>query len=113
MSTGELFLVTSRIRRIEYQTTSSQSHLFTKHMSTAVIASSLVLPAVVPIFEAFRLHSTGLFLIGLFLLTGLWTPFYVLVGRFREEEAAVSLRCSAATGRVLCRPGLSTTRRAG
>jgi hypothetical protein len=113
MSTGELFLGTPRILRAAYQTTSSQSHLFTTRVSAAVIASSLVLPAVVPIVEAFSLHSTGLFLIGLFLLTGFWTPFYVLVRRFREEDAAASLLRSAAAGRVLCRPGLSTTRRTG
>jgi len=110
MSTGELFLGTLRILRAELQTATPRSHLITRRMSAAVIASSLVLPAVVPIFEAFSVHSTGLFLIGLFLLTGFWTPFYVLVCRFREEEVAASLHCTAPHPRALCRPSASATK---
>ncbi|MFZ0678034.1 hypothetical protein [Candidatus Binatus sp.] len=55
---------------------------------TAVIASALVLPALVPFFEAFRLRSIGLFLTGLFFLLGFGVSYYILLRWFLEMDTA-------------------------
>jgi hypothetical protein len=57
-------------------------------MFTAVIASALVLPALVPFFEAFRLGSMGLFLTGLFFLLGFGVSYYILLRWFLEMDTA-------------------------
>ena len=62
----------------------------TTRMFTAVIASALVLPALVPFFEAFRLRSMGLFLTGLFFLLGFGVSYYILLRWFLEMDAAAS-----------------------
>jgi hypothetical protein len=54
----------------------------TTRMYTAVIASALVLPALVPFFESFRLRSIGLFLTGLFFLLGFGVSYYILLVGF-------------------------------
>jgi Na+/melibiose symporter-like transporter len=60
----------------------------TTRMFTAVIASALVLPALVPFFEAFRLGSMGLFLTGLFFLLGFGVSYYILLRWFLEMDTA-------------------------
>ena len=60
----------------------------TTRMFTAAIASALVLPALVPCFEAFRLHSMALFLTGLFFLLGFGVPYYILLRWFLEMDTA-------------------------
>jgi Na+/melibiose symporter-like transporter len=60
----------------------------TTRMFTAVIASALVLPALVPFFEAFRLRSMGLFLTGLFFLLGFGVSYYILLRWFLEMDTA-------------------------
>jgi hypothetical protein len=60
----------------------------TTRMFTAAIASALVLPALVPFFEAFRLHSMGLFLTGLFFLLGFGVSYYILLRWFLEMDTA-------------------------
>jgi hypothetical protein len=57
-------------------------------MFTAAIASALVLPALVPFFEAFRLRSMALFLTGLFLLLGFGVSYYILFRWFLEMDIA-------------------------
>jgi Na+/melibiose symporter-like transporter len=61
----------------------------TTRMYTAVIASALVLPALVPFFESFRLRSIGLFLTGLFFLLGFGVSYYILLRWFLEMDLAV------------------------
>jgi Na+/melibiose symporter-like transporter len=60
----------------------------TTRMFTAAIASALVLPTLVPLFEAFRLRSTVLFLTGLFFLLGFGVSYYVLLRWFLEMDTA-------------------------
>ena len=60
----------------------------TTRVFTAVIASALVLPALVPFFEAFRLRSMGLFLTGLFFLLGFGVAYYILLRWFLEMDTA-------------------------
>ena len=60
----------------------------TTRIFTAAIASALVLPAVVPFFEAFRLRSMGLFLTGLFFLLGFGVSYYILLHWFLEMGTA-------------------------
>ena len=60
----------------------------TPRIFTAAIASALVLPAVVPFFEAFRLRSMGLFLTGLFFLLGFGVSYYILLRWFLEMDIA-------------------------
>jgi hypothetical protein len=60
----------------------------TTRMFTAVIASALVLPALVPFFEAFRLRSMGLFLTGLFFLLGFGVSYYILLRWFLAMDTA-------------------------
>jgi hypothetical protein len=55
---------------------------------TAVVASALVLPALVPFFEAFRLHSMALFLTGLFFSLGFGVSYYILLRWFLEMDTA-------------------------
>ena len=61
----------------------------TTRMFTTVIASALVLPALVPFFESFRLRSMGLFLTGLFFLFGFGASYYILLRWFLEMDATV------------------------
>jgi Na+/melibiose symporter-like transporter len=60
----------------------------TTRMFTAAIASALVLSALVPFFEAFRLRSMGLFLTGLFFLLGFGVSYYILLRWFLEMDTA-------------------------
>ena len=60
----------------------------TTRVFTAVIASALVLPALVLFFEAFRLRSMGLFLTGLFFLLGFGVSYYILLRWFLEMDEA-------------------------
>jgi hypothetical protein len=60
----------------------------TTRIFTAAIASALVLPALVPLFEAFRLRSMGLFLTGLFFLPGFGVSYYILLRWFLEMDTA-------------------------
>ena len=66
----------------------TEERWITTRMFTAVIASALVLPALVPSFEAFRLHSMGLFLTGLFFLLGFGVLYYILLRWFLEMDTA-------------------------
>jgi hypothetical protein len=59
----------------------------TRRMFTAAIASALVLPALVPFFEAFRLRSMALFQTGLLLL-GFGVSYYVSLRWFLEMDIA-------------------------
>jgi Na+/melibiose symporter-like transporter len=60
----------------------------TTRMFTAVIASALVLPALVPFFEALRLRSMALFLTGLSFLLGFGVFYYILLRWFLEMDSA-------------------------
>jgi len=57
-------------------------------MFAGIIASTLVLPAFVPFFEAFRLRSPALFLVGLFFLVGFGVSYYVSLRCFLEADVA-------------------------
>ncbi|MFZ2062260.1 MAG: hypothetical protein WAU82_14705 [Candidatus Binatus sp.] len=59
----------------------------TTRVFTAVIASALVLPTLVPFFEAFRLRSMALFLTGLFFSLGFGVSYYILLRWFLEMDA--------------------------
>ena len=60
----------------------------TTRMFTAAIASALVLPALVPFFEAFRLRSMALFLTGLFFVLGFGVSYYILLRWFLEMDTS-------------------------
>ena len=62
----------------------------TKRMFPGVIASALVLPALAPFFEAFRLHSPALFLTGLLFLIGFGVSYYILLRCFMDADASDS-----------------------
>ena len=60
----------------------------TTRMFTAAIASALVLPALVPFFEAFRLRSMPLFLTGLIFLLGFGVSYFILLRWFLGMDTA-------------------------
>ena len=60
----------------------------TTRMFTAAIALALVLPAVGPFFEAFRLGSMPLFLTGLIFLLGFGVSYFILLRWFLGMDTA-------------------------
>jgi hypothetical protein len=88
MSTGAKSIDVSTIPQTERRRVGPESQWVTTRMFTAVTASALVLPALVPFFEAFRLHSMGLFLTGLFFLLGFGVSYYILLSWFLEMDTA-------------------------
>jgi hypothetical protein len=88
MSTKEQSIDVSTIPQAERRRVGPESQWLTERMFAGVIASALVLPALVPFFEAFRLRSPALFLTGLFFLIGFGVSYYILLRWFLEMDAA-------------------------
>jgi hypothetical protein len=76
------------IRQVEGRRSGPENQWVTVRMFAGIIASTLVLPVFVPFFEAFRLRSPALFLVGLFFLIGFGASYYVLLRCFLDADIA-------------------------
>ena len=88
MITREQQIDAFAIRQLERRRSGPEDQWITMRMFAGIIASTLVLPAFVPFFEAFRLRSPALFLVGLFFLIGFGVSYYVLLRCFLEADVA-------------------------
>lgn len=88
MSTREQQIDAFAIRQLERRRSGPENQWVTMRMFAGIIASTLVLPAFVPFFEAFRLRSPALFLVGLFFLVGFGVSYYVSLRCFLEADVA-------------------------